>query len=100
MAAPEQNAAVKARFERLLARAVRRSRVTRVLADAPTFRMPRQDGLVGVLSLDDVGPPGEPQLRIVWFVEATETLQAGDPTDLTDRDENDALRVIVGTEGL
>ena len=69
--------------------------MTRVLADSPTFRVQSQDG-AGVLSLDDVGPPGEPMLRIVWF----ETEQGGEPVDLTDHDENDALKLIIGTERL
>jgi len=62
--------AVEVRFARLLARAVRRSRMTRVLACSPTFRIPMRDGIVGILSLDDVGLPSDPMLRIVWFDES------------------------------
>jgi hypothetical protein len=94
MGTSDRNEAVKARFARLLARTVRRARVTRVLADSPTFRVPRPDG-AGVLSLDDVGPPGEP---CCGSCGSKTREQAGEPVDLTDRTENDALKVIVTAE--
>lgn len=64
MATVEPNAVIRDRFERLLARTVRRARVTRFLADSPTYRIPTSGG-AGVLSLDDVGPPDSPAVYIV-----------------------------------
>jgi hypothetical protein len=90
------NAAVKARFETLIARAVRRCRLTRVLSDVPCFEVPRRDGIVAHIALDNVAAPGNPPLlRIIWTpISGESTLDAA---DLTDREENDALRVLVGT---
>lgn len=90
------NEAVEARFVELLALFASKSTLTRILSATPTFRVPRLDGKVGVLSLDDVGPPQEPALRIVWYPECCDV--GYEPMDLTHGDDCYVLEILLGVE--